>query len=119
MGNSEPTSARRERVYSALSLKFKVKPGLKLALLSELKTILDLCAREPEFVTAILNENPNQPDELFLFEIWRGTPEDFARVQGPKPYRQAYLEHSKPLLESVNVEWLAPTQEWGTKLLSR
>src|SRR5580658_4304829 len=119
MKNGESRSARRERVNSTLSLKFKVKPGLKLALLSELKTILDLCAREPQFVTAILNEYPNQPDKLFLLEIWRGTPEDFARAQGPKPYRQAYLEHSKPLLESDNVEWLAPTHEWGTKLLAR
>jgi quinol monooxygenase YgiN len=119
MGNGESKSVRRKRVSSTLSLTFKVKPGLKLALLSELKPILDLCVREPQFVAAILNENPNQHDELFLLEIWRGTPEDFARVQGPKPYRQAYLEHSKPLLESVNVEWLAPTHEWGTELLAR
>jgi quinol monooxygenase YgiN len=102
-----------------LSLKFKVKPGLKLALLAELKTILDLCAREPEFITAILHENPEQPEEIFLFELWRGTREEFLRVQGPKPYRVAYLERSRPLLTHVDVAFLQPTQEWGSALLAR
>jgi len=101
-----------------LSLKFKVKPGLKLALLAELKTILDLCAREPEFITAILHENPEQPDEIFLFELWRGTPDEFMRTQGPKPYRVAYMERSKPLVAGVEVAFLKPTQEWGSALLA-
>ena len=102
-----------------LSLKFKVKLGLKLALLAELKTILDFCAREPEFITAILHENPEQPEEIFLFEIWRGTRQEFLRTQGPKPYRVAYMERSQPLLASVEVSFLNPTQEWGGDLLTR
>ena len=102
-----------------LALKFKVKAGLKLALLGELRTILDLCAREPEFVTAILHENPEKPDEIFVYEIWQGTPAEFQRVQGPKPYRVAYLERSRPLVEHVEVAFLTPAQEWGTRLLTR
>lgn len=102
-----------------LSLNFKVKSGLKPALLAELNTILDLCAHEPEFVTAILHENPEKSDEIFLFEIWKGTPEEFLRIQGPKPYRVAYMERSKPLVERVEVAFLAPTREWGSRLLAR
>jgi hypothetical protein len=102
-----------------LTLKYQVKPGLKPALLAELTTILDLCAREPEFVAAVLNENPERPDELQLFEIWRGTPEGFRRAQGPKPYRRAYLEHSRPLVERVEVSFLQPIGGWGTDLLTR
>ena len=96
-----------------LALKFKVKPGLKLALLEELKTILAHCAREPEFVTAILHENPEQPLEIFVFELWRGTREEFMKTQGPKDYRQDYMERSRPLVASVEVSFLSPIREWG------
>ena len=102
-----------------LALQFKVKPGLKLALLAELHAILDRCAREPEFVTALLHDNPERPDEIFVYEIWRGTPAEFQRVQGPKPYRVAYLRQSRPLVERVEVAFLTPVREWGTRLLAR
>jgi hypothetical protein len=37
-------------------------------------------------------------------------------IQGPKPYRKAYMENVKQLLEKVEVEWNSPILEWGTNL---
>jgi len=54
-----------------------------------------------------------RPDELRLFEVWKGTTEEFARVQAPKAYRQAYLAKTKPMVISVNLEWNSVTGEWG------
>lgn len=103
---------------TTLNLRYKLKPGAREAMLKELKTILDLCAQEPEFITAILQDVPEQPDQLLLFEIWHGTREDFARVQGARPYRKDFLTRSKQHIESVEAIFAAPSQEWGTNLLS-
>ena len=91
--------------HSALSLRFTVQPGRREALLAELAKILDLCAREPEFVAGYLHESADCPYEIRLFEIWRGTRADFERVQGPKPYRQEYLRNSRALVAAVEVDW--------------
>jgi quinol monooxygenase YgiN len=101
---------------TSLSIHYKVKPGQKEALLVEVRGILDLCAREPEFIAAIVHETPERPNEFVLYELWRGTRAEFDTIQGPKPYRKAYLENAKKLLETVNVEWNSPILEWGTNL---
>jgi hypothetical protein len=41
---------------------------------------------------------------------------EFDAIQGPKPYRKAYLENVKKFLEKVDVEWNTPILEWGTNL---
>ncbi len=105
-------------VKTTLNLKYILKPGARDEMLGELKTVLDLCAQEPEFITAVLQETPERPNELILFEIWRGSHEDFIRVQGPKPYRKEYLTRSKQYIEEVSAVFSAPFQEWGTDLLT-
>jgi len=104
------------RATTSLSIHYKVKPGQKEALLVEVRGILDLCAREPEFIAAIVHETPERPNEFVLYELWRGTRAEFDTIQGPKPYRKAYLENAKKFLETVNVEWNSPILEWGTNL---
>jgi quinol monooxygenase YgiN len=104
---------------TTLNLHYILKPGAREAMLEELNTVLDLCAKEPEFITAVLREVPGQPDELILFELWQGTREDFDRVQGPKPYRREYIARSKQHVEKVEAVFSAPFQEWGTELLNR
>lgn len=101
-----------------LNLRYSLKPGAREAMLAELKTILDLCAQEPEFISAILQEAPERPDEILVFELWHGTREDFARVQGPKQYRRDYIERSKLLYESVQATFSTPVAEWRTTLLA-
>jgi hypothetical protein len=78
--------------------------------LKKIKTVLDLCFKEPEFVVAILQQSKDSPDELMSFEVWKGTYEDFVRVQGPN------LKNSKKLVESVDVKWGIHFLEWGPKL---
>ena len=97
---------------TTLNLHYKLKPGAREAMLAEVQTVLDLCALEPEFVTAILQETSERPDELLLFEIWRGTREDFNRVQGPKPYRKEYLARSRQYVNSVEAIFSSPVREW-------
>lgn len=105
--------------YTTLNLKYTLKPDAREAMLMDLHTVLDLCAKEPEFVTAYLQETPERPNELLVFEIWRGTHEDFVRVQGPKPYRKEYLTRSKQHVEKVEAIFSTPTVEWGTQLLTK
>ena len=82
-----------------------------------MRIILDLCEKEPEFITAIMHIMPDRPEEVMLYELWHGTREDFARVQHPKPYRSEYMQRSKRYVEHACVEWNVPVAEWGTAML--
>ena len=99
-----------------LSLRYKLKAGTKDAWLKEINTILSLCAQEPEFIAGILHESKDDPDEMMLFEIWKGTYDEFVRVQGAKAYRQSYMKNSKKFIENVDVRWGVPIDEWGSSL---
>ena len=98
---------------SALYLHYVVKDGKVDEMLGHLRTILNECAKEDDFITAVLHQSPERPLELTLYELWRGTKEEFARTQGTRPYRKAYLEATLPLVESVKVTWDVPVQVWG------
>jgi quinol monooxygenase YgiN len=108
-----PSEAR-----TTLNLRYTLEPGARDAMLAELKTVLDLCAQEPQFITTVLQETPDRPHELILFEIWRGSHEDFSRVQRPKPYRKDYLARSKQYVEEVEAVFSVPFRERGTDLLT-
>ncbi len=101
---------------TSLSLHYQVKPGQKEALFVEIRGILDRCAKEPEFILAIVHETPERPNEFVFYELWKGTRAEFDAVQGSKPYRKAYLENSKKFVEKVAVEWNTPIFERGTNL---
>lgn len=97
----------------ALYLHYRVKDGKVDELLGHIRTILDLCAREDDFITAVLHRSPERPLELTLYDLWRGTPATFAMTQGTRAYRKAYLEASRPLVDHVDVRWDTPMQVWG------
>jgi quinol monooxygenase YgiN len=99
-----------------VSLHYQVKPSQKEGLLVEIKGMLDRCAKEPEFITGILHENPERPNEFVLHELWKGTRAEFDTTQGTKPYRKAYIANTKKFLDKVDVEWNSPILEWGTNL---
>jgi len=105
-----------QRATTALSLHYHIRPGQREAVLVEIKGILDRCAQEPEFITGIVHETPERPNEFVFYELWKGTHADFDAIQGPKPYRKAYMENVKQFLEKVDVEWNSPILEWGTNL---
>jgi quinol monooxygenase YgiN len=101
---------------TSLGLHYYVKGGHRDTVLSKLKGVIDLCAKEPEFINAIISESPERPNQFALQELWRGTRADFDRVQGIKPYRKAYLADVEQYLEKVDVESNTPIAEWGSHL---
>src|SRR5258708_35748550 len=105
-----------KRATTSLSLHYQVRPGQKEAVLVEIKGVLDLCAVEPEFIMAIVHETPERPNEFVFYELWKGTRAEFDAIQAPKPYRKAYMENVKKVLEKVDAEWNSPIREWGTNL---
>jgi quinol monooxygenase YgiN len=84
-----------QRAMTSLSIHYHVKPGQKEALLVEIRGILDRCAKEPEFIAAIVHETPERPNEFVFYELWKGARAEFDAIQGPKPYRKAYRILSK------------------------
>jgi quinol monooxygenase YgiN len=101
---------------TSLGLHYYIKDGHRNTVLSKLKGVIDLCAKEPEFINAIISESPERPNQFALQELWHGTRADFDAVQGVKPYRKAYLADVKQYLEKVDVEWNTPIAEWGSRL---
>jgi quinol monooxygenase YgiN len=97
-----------------LNIRYTIKPGQMETMVPLVRAVLDQCAEEADFIAAFLHQSPEHPNDIMLYEIWRGTKEAFARTQGTRPYRQEYLKNSKPGVESVRVEWDIPTMEWGT-----
>ena len=71
-----------QKATTALSLHYHVKPGKREAVLVEIKGILDRCAQEPEFITGIVHETPERPNEFVFYELWRGTRADFDAIPG-------------------------------------
>ncbi len=90
---------------TSLGLHYYIKDGHRNTVL------IDLCAKEPEFINAIISESPERPNQFALQESWRSTRADFDAVQGIKPYRKAYLADVKQYLEKVEVEWNTPIAE--------
>ncbi len=105
-----------QRATTSLSLHYQVKPGQREQVLVEIKGMLDRCAKEHEFIMAIIHETPERPDEFMFYELWKGTRGEFDATQGTKPYRKAYIENTKKFLENVGIEWNSPILEWGTNL---
>ena len=101
---------------TSLGLHYYIKDGRRDTVLSKLKAVIDLCAKEPEFINAIIFESLERPNQFVLQELWRGTRADFDAIQGIKPYRKAYLADVKQYLEKVEVEWNTPIAEWGSRL---
>jgi quinol monooxygenase YgiN len=114
--NISKGSAMTQRATTSLSLHYQVKPGQREQVLVEIKGMLDRCAKEPEFIMAIIHEAPERPNEFVFYELWKGTRAEFDATQGTKPYRKAYIENTKKFLDKVDVEWNLPILEWGTNL---
>ena len=104
------------RATTSLGIHYHVKPGLRESILTEMKSMLDRCAKEPEFIMAIIHETPERPNEFVFYELWKGTRAEFDAIQSSKPYRKTYIENTKKFLEKVGVEFNAPILEWGTNL---
>jgi quinol monooxygenase YgiN len=102
--------------HIALIVRFRCRPGKKEALRKSICSVIDVMAREADFVNALLHESLDDPDQLVVYEIWKGTRESWLRYQLPRPYRQEYERNVAELLESRTVDWLVPVAEWESTL---
>ena len=69
-----------QRATTSLSLHYQVKPSQKEGLLVEIKGMIDRCAKEPEFIMAIVHETPEPPNEFVFYEL-HGTRAEFDAIQ--------------------------------------
>jgi quinol monooxygenase YgiN len=99
--------------YCALVLRFKVKDGCMERMLALLQDMMDRCAQESTFVTAIRHVATTKPDEIMLYELWRGTQELFQIDQGSRPYRKAFIQANREFVDAVEIDWSVPVAQWG------
>jgi quinol monooxygenase YgiN len=59
---------------TSLRIHYYIQDGHRDTVLSKLKGVIDLCAKEPEFINAIISESPERPNQFALQELWHGAP---------------------------------------------
>jgi quinol monooxygenase YgiN len=92
----------------SLYVRFKLSPSTKQLFVQHLADLMEMMAKEPSFVSAVLNEDPDAEDELVLFEVWNGSREQWLREQPEKPYRALYNDATNDLIVDKDVRFLAP-----------
>ena len=98
---------------TSLGIHYYIKDGHRDTVLSRRKGVIDLCAKEPEFINAIIFESPERPNQFTLQALWRGTRADFDAAQGVKPYRKAYPADVKQQAAQTWL-WRVAQQTMGT-----
>lgn len=99
-----------------LVVRFVPHPGKRDAFRDHLFALVEAMAGEEDFVNTIVHDDLDAANELVLYEIWRGTREEWNERQPPKAYRKAYEAGLDDLLSDRTVTWLRPVAEWGSSL---
>lgn len=99
-----------------LIVRFMPHEGKREEFRSHLYTLVEAMADEEDFVNTIVHDDLEATNELVLYEIWRGTREQWEALQPPKAYRKAYEAGLDALLADRTVTWLKPVAEWGSRL---
>jgi quinol monooxygenase YgiN len=99
-----------------LNIRFKIKPGMKDAFRESLFAMINNFRNEPSFVTAIVSDDLDNPDDLHIYEIWQGTRESWVEEEFPKPYRKEYEDKLTSLIDDRIISWLEPVGEWKSQL---
>ena len=63
---------------------------------------------EPSFVRSVVHENVENPDEVVVYETWKGTRESWLAEEYPRPYRKPYEDSLAELVADRSVAWLSP-----------
>ncbi|WP_321818586.1 MULTISPECIES: antibiotic biosynthesis monooxygenase family protein [unclassified Paraburkholderia] len=92
----------------SLYVRFTLVPSAKDQFIPHLAELLTKLSKEPNFVSAVLSEDPSTPDELVLFEVWNGSQDEWLREQPEKPYRAVYDDSTKGLVAGKEVRFLTP-----------
>lgn len=99
-----------------LNIRFKIKPDMKESFRDSLFALIDIFRDEPAFVTAIVSDDIDNPNDLVMYEIWQGTRESWVQEEFPKSYRSEYEGTLASLIDDRIVSWLEPIGEWGSQL---
>ncbi|ORC47408.1 antibiotic biosynthesis monooxygenase [Burkholderia sp. A27] len=92
----------------SLYVRFKLFPSTKALFVPHLAELMKTMSEEPTFVSAVLSEDPDAPDELVLFEVWNGAQDEWLRTQPQKPYRAVYDDATKDFVADKEVRFLTP-----------
>ncbi|MGF6610567.1 quinol monooxygenase YgiN [Paraburkholderia sp. WSM4175] len=92
----------------SLYVRFKLYPSTRSLFVPHLAELMKTMAEEPAFVSAVLSEDPEAPDELVLFEVWNGTRDEWLSEQPEKPYRAIYDDATKDFIADKEVRFLFP-----------
>ncbi|MCM3629097.1 antibiotic biosynthesis monooxygenase [Paenibacillus glycanilyticus] len=99
-----------------LNIRFKAKPGKKEEFRKELSSLIEEMSSEKAFISAIVSDDLDQPDDLIIYETWQGTRESWLEEEFVKPYRKNYEGTLGDLILERSVSWLVPWGEWGSEL---
>ncbi|WP_366248783.1 antibiotic biosynthesis monooxygenase [Terribacillus aidingensis] len=99
-----------------LNIRFKTKPGKKEEFRKELSSLIEEMSSEKAFISAIVSDDLDQPDDLIIYETWQGTRDSWLAEEFVKPYRKNYEGRLGDLIVDRSVSWLQPTGEWGSHI---
>ncbi len=91
-----------------LLVTISVKPGRKAEFLDKLHAVVGVMAKEASFINSVVHENTEKPDEVVVYETWKGTKESWLAEEYPRPYRKPYEESLADLVVDRSVSWLKP-----------
>jgi len=96
-----------------LSIKFTTTPGNKEEFKNMLVDLFHAISEEPTFISAVLHEGIQQPNDILVYETWDETVENFLTVQMTKPYRIPYEEALTKLKVTREPAVYTPFARWG------
>jgi quinol monooxygenase YgiN len=99
-----------------LNIRFKAKPGKKEEFRKELSSLIEEMSSEKAFISAIVSDDLDQPDDLIIYETWQGTRDSWLAEEFIKPYRKNYEGTLGDLIVDRSVSWLQPKGEWGSHI---
>ncbi|QQZ07633.1 putative quinol monooxygenase [Heyndrickxia vini] len=99
-----------------LNIRFKAKPGKKEEFRKELFSLIEEMSSEKAFISAIVSDDLDQPDDLIIYETWQGTRDSWLAEEFIKPYRKDYEGTLGDLIVDRSVSWLQPNREWGSHI---
>jgi quinol monooxygenase YgiN len=102
--------------FAVLIVRFRPKVNLAEDFRKHLFEVIEKMQFEDAFVSTIAHVSTDHPDEIILYELWRGTKEDFIAQQLTREYRKRYMDVRDSMLDGFSAEWLEPVNEWGSSL---
>jgi len=95
-----------------LYVRFKTKAGKKEESGRHLHALVEIMKVEPAFLNAIIHDDPEQADDIVIYETWQGTRESWLKNEFTKPYRAPYEKLLAELVEERVIVFLTPVEEW-------